>query len=390
MEITRGKIQKAKKVVVYGPEGIGKSTFASQFPDPVFIDTEGSTSSMDVARLPRPTSWNMLLEEVDYIKGHPDVCRTLVIDTIDWAEQLCVDHICSIHNKKGIEDFGYGNGYVYTKEEFGRFLNRLSDVIESGVNVVLTAHAQLRKFEQPDELGAYDRWELKLGKKTSSQTSPLVKEWADMLLFANYKTYSVAVDKDGKKHKAQGGKRVMYTSHHPCWDAKNRYDLPEICDFDYQVIKGILEDGSQKEEKKAPAPKEQKKEAPAKQPEKPAQKAEESFMSIPPEADEEVPFEKEGKKDPPKEKKSEQDPSKSDTFRLPDHIPKKLQDLMYPNLASEEEVMEAVYQRGYFPRGTPFQNLPQDFVDGVLIGAWSQVMNVIREMRSKYDIPFND
>lgn len=389
MEITRGKIQKAKKVVVYGPEGIGKSTFASQFPDPVFIDTEGSTAAMDVARLPRPTSWNMLLKEVEYIKSHPETCRTLVIDTIDWAEQLCVDHICSIHNKKGIEDFGYGNGYVYTKEEFGRFLNRLSDVIEVGVNIVLTAHAQLRKFEQPDELGAYDRWELKLGKKTQSQTSPLVKEWADMLLFCNYKTYSVATDKDGKKHKAQGGKRVMYTSHHPCWDAKNRYGLPEMCDFDYQVIKGILEEGSRKEEKKAPAPKEQKQKAPLKQPEKPMQKAEESFMNIPPEADEEVPF-NQTEKEPPKEKKTEPDPAKSETFRLPDHIPKKLQDLMYPNLASEEEVMEAVYQRGYFPRGTPFQNLPQDFVDGVLIGAWPQVMNVIREMRSKYDIPFNN
>ena len=390
MEITRGKIQKAKKVVVYGPEGIGKSTFASRFPDPVFIDTEGSTSSMDVARLPRPTSWNMLLEEIDYIKSHPGECRTLVIDTVDWAEQLCVDYICSVHNKKGIEDFGYGNGYVYAKEEFGRFLNRLTDVIEAGVNVVLTAHAQLRKFEQPDELGAYDRWELKLGKKTASQTSPLVKEWADMLLFANYKTYSVAVDKDGKKHKAQGGKRVMYTSHHPCWDAKNRYDLPEICDFDYQVIKGILDDGSQKAEKKAPAPKEQKKEAPAKQPEKPAQKAEESFMNIPPEADEEVPYNQANKKDDPPKKKQEPDPSNSETFRIPDHIPKKLQDLMYPNLVSEEEIMEAVYQRGYFPRNTPFQNLPQDFVDGVLIGAWPQVMNMIREMRSKYNIPFKN
>lgn len=390
MKITKGKIQKAKKVVVYGPEGIGKSTFAALFPNPVFIDTEGSTSAMDVARLPRPTSWNMLLEEVEYIKSHPGECRTLVIDTIDWAEQLCVDHICSVHNKKGIEDFGYGNGYVYAKEEFGRFLNRLTDVIEAGVNVVLTAHAQLRKFEQPDELGAYDRWELKLGKKTVSQTSPLVKEWADMLLFANYKTYSVAVDKDGKKHKAQGGKRVMYTSHHPCWDAKNRYDLPEICDFDYQVIKGILEDGSQKAEKKAPAPKEQKKEAPAKQPEKPAQKAEESFMNIPPEADEEVPYNQANKKDDPPKKKQEPDPSNSETFRIPDHIPKKLQDLMYPNLVSEEEIMEAVYQRGYFPRNTPFQNLPQDFVDGVLIGAWPQVMNMIREMRSKYNIPFKN
>ena len=166
-----------------------------------------------------------------------------MIDTINTRSSVCVEHICAKHNKSGIEDFGYGNGYVYTKEEFGRFLNRLSDVIEAGINVVLTAHAQLRKFEQPDEMGAYDRWELKLGKKTQSQTSPLVKEWADMLLFCNYKTHTVAVDDKGKKHKAMGGKRVMYTSHHPCWDAKNRYGLPEECEFDYGVISGIIEKG---------------------------------------------------------------------------------------------------------------------------------------------------
>ena len=242
MEITRGKIARAKKVVVYGPEGIGKSTFASKFPNPVFIDTEGSTNDMDVARLPRPSSWQMLLEEIDYIKNNPSVCETLVIDTIDWAEQLCVESICSKHGKSGIEDFGYGNGYVYAKEEFGRFLNHLEDVVERGVNVVLTAHAQMRKFEQPDEMGAYDRYELKLGKKTSSQTSPLVKEWADMLLFANYRTYSVAVDKDGKKHKAQGGRRVMYTNHHPCWDAKNRYGLEDEIPFDYAEISKIIEE----------------------------------------------------------------------------------------------------------------------------------------------------
>lgn len=220
MEIIRGKIPGAKKVVVYGPEGIGKSTFASRFPEPLFIDTEGSTKELDVARTPAPSSWTMLKEQVRYVIGHPEICRTLVIDTIDWAEQLCVEDICTSHQKKGIEDFGYGNGYVYVREEFGRFLNLLNDVVEKGIHVVLTAHAQMRKFEQPDELGAYDRWEMKLGKKTSSQTTPLVKEWADMLLFANYKTYSVAVDDKGKKHKAQGGKRVMYTQHHPCWDAK--------------------------------------------------------------------------------------------------------------------------------------------------------------------------
>lgn len=377
MEITKGKIQKAKKVVIYGPEGIGKSTFAAQFPGAVFIDTEGSTNDMDVARLPRPTSWNMLFDEIDYIKTHPDECKTLVIDTIDWAELFCVEHICATHNKKGIEDFGYGNGYVYTKEEFGRFLNKLSDLIEVGVNVVLTAHAQLRKFEQPDELGAYDRWELKLGKKTQSQTSPLVKEWADMLLFANYKTFSIAVDKDGKKHKGQGGKRTMYTQHHPCWDAKNRFGLPEECEFSYEVIRNIIEQ-SETEPKKEPA---QVKPEPVK---KEPVKQQESFMQTPIDADEEVDFN--ATAPPIEDEKYKQ----TELFHLNDYIPKALQDLMYPNLVSEEEIMEAVYERGFFPRGTPFQNLPQEFVDGCLIGAWPQVLDVIKGMRSKCNIPFEN
>ena len=109
MEITRGKIKKAKKVVIYGPEGIGKSTFASRFPDPVFIDTEGSTNDMDVARLPRPTSWTMLMEEIDYIKKTPGVGREVGIDTIDWAGQLLVEPMCAERNKYAYGELGCGS-----------------------------------------------------------------------------------------------------------------------------------------------------------------------------------------------------------------------------------------------------------------------------------------
>ena len=90
MEIITGKQATALKIVVYGPEGIGKSTFASKFPRPVFIDTEGSTKHMDVARTPRPTSWAMLMEQVRYFRDRPGEYATLVIDTADWAEQLCI------------------------------------------------------------------------------------------------------------------------------------------------------------------------------------------------------------------------------------------------------------------------------------------------------------
>ncbi len=378
MQITKGKVKSAKKVVCYGPEGIGKSTFASKFPNAVFIDTEGSTKDMDVARLPRPSSWEYLLQEIQYVKDNPDVCGSLIIDTVDWAEQLCVEHICDKHHKDGIESFGYGTGYVFTKEEFGRFLNKLEDLVEAGINVVLTAHAHIKKFEQPDEMGAYDRWELKLGKKTSSQTAPLVKEWADMLLFVNYKTYSVAVDDKGKKHKGQGGKRIMYTSHHPCWDAKNRYGLPDECEFEYEVIRYIIESSDMGKQKHT------------KWEEKKAENPLPDFMSLPEaDVDEEVDFDTKQKVYEKKEPNPEPDISKSETFRLNDYIPKALQDLMYVNLVSEEELMEAVNSRGIFPKGTPFVNLPKDYIDGCLIAAWPKVLAVIKDIRSKQEIPFD-
>lgn len=231
MNITTGTIVSAQKVVVYGPEGVGKTSFAAQFPDPLFIDTEGGTKQIDVKRAnPSPTSWGMLLGYVREVSANPALCATLVIDTADWAEQLCVSHVCAKHDVKGIEDFAWGKGFTYVKEEFGRLLNLLQDVIERGVNVVVCAHSQIKKFEQPDEMGAYDRYELKLSK----QTAPLVKEWCDMLLFATYKT--IVTVQDNSKGKAQGNRRVMRTSHAAAWDAKNRCSLPDEMDLDYSKI----------------------------------------------------------------------------------------------------------------------------------------------------------
>lgn len=229
--ITNTRKTKPMKVVLYGVEGIGKTTFVSHFPDPIFIDTEGSTGFIDAKKLPDPDSWAMLLEEIAYMAQNPQG-KTLVIDTADWAEELAKQHLMAKHKWQAIDQTDYGTRYVALSNEIIRLLRGLEMVKNAGMNVVLTAHAVQKKFELPDQVGSFDRYVLKLEKRDAA----LIKEWCDMLLFANYKTTVVASGSGSKK--ATGGQRVMYTTHMPAWDAKNRLGLPDELPFEYEAIKG--------------------------------------------------------------------------------------------------------------------------------------------------------
>lgn len=363
MQITRGKRARAQKVVIYGPEGIGKSTFAAEFPNPVFIDTEGSTDNMDVARLDKPTSWTMLNNEIAFIKANPTECGTLVIDTIDWAESMAVTHVCSQHGKQGIEDFGWGKGYTYVQEEMGRFLNSLSDLVDMGINVVLTAHAQIKKFEQPDEMGSYDRYELKLGQKTGSKTAPLVKEWADMVLFANYKTLVMTTD-NGKK-KAQGGERVMYTNHRPAWDAKNRHGLPDEMPFNYNGVAHIFASQQvQAPQQATPTPQQTQTELPIDM----SQVASKPQNSV------------------PEEPQAQTEPTQP--IQYDSNLPTSLTDLMKQESVTEEELQKVAYIRGHFPLGTPIENFPPDYWD-MIVAHWKETLEVIKnQVRTEPELPF--
>ena len=126
--IPGGAIPAPVKVVLYGVEGIGKSSLAARFPGAVFIDTEGGTKRLDVRRLPAPTSWQMLTEEVAAAAAGGVDCQTLVLDTADWAEKLCMAAVCQRLRVKGIEDIGYGKGYTYVKEDFARLRQALGQV----------------------------------------------------------------------------------------------------------------------------------------------------------------------------------------------------------------------------------------------------------------------
>ena len=354
MVLERGAKIKPLKVLIYGPEGVGKSTFASHFPSPVFIDTEGSTDHMDVVRTPKPQTWAELIGYVDDAIHDPSQMMTLVIDTADWAERLCMTSILDKNHWTSIEQPGYGKGYTALMEEFGKLLDKLSLLRDRGVNVVFTAHAQMRTVTLPEETGNYDRWELKMQKKTS----PLVKEWADMILFANYKTM-VIKDESSGKNKARGGQRVMYTTHTTTYDAKNRFGLPDELPFDYAKIAHLIPQHIPEQVQQTQPPVQEQVQMPAPTP-APAPAPQQTAPVLEPQP-------------------------------IPDDLPseehRQLYTLMQQARFSEEDVMHTINDfLGIFPHGTNIRQYPPDWLKENIIAGWQQFADVCNA--EKLNMPF--
>jgi hypothetical protein len=218
MNIQKGPIQCPQKVVIYGPEGVGKTTLAASFPSPLFIDTEASTKQLDVARITAKT-WAEIEEPFTKAASLSEF-STLVLDTVDWAARILQARVCVDHKKASIEDFGFGKGYTLVAEEFTKFLNLCTKATECGKTIVFLAHSHVKRYDSPE--ASYDRYELKMHK----QIAHLLMEAADAVLFANYRT-TITEESNGKTRAVGGKERVLYTSHTAAWDAKNRHNLPE-------------------------------------------------------------------------------------------------------------------------------------------------------------------
>lgn len=373
MNISRGPMKTAIRVGIYGTEGVGKTTFASNFPGAVFIDTEGSTKHLDVARFDSPESLNDVLDQLNYVVGHPDTIGTIVIDTVDWLEKLIFRAVCDEKKIQSIEDIGYGKGYVFAKQKMQGLLELLDLIIARGIHVVLVCHSMIRKFELPDEMGSYDRYMLKLNEKN---IAPLIKEWVDMLLFVNYKT-DIVTDQDGKTKKGKGGqKRVMYANHNACWDAKNRFGLPDEIPFDYGQIAHLFG------EAKPVEPVEIAKEEPPK-PERVEPKASaEIVATVPAVSEAEAP--KKAKKPLPNttrpESMTSDDPEKDGLLATlwGKMIARKIYDPMI--------IQAVVADKDYYELTTPVKDYDKDFIEGCLIGAWDTV-NELAQTKI-HDLPF--
>ena len=373
MNITRGIIKSPLRVVISGVPGIGKSTFVSYAPNPLFIDTEGSTKQLNVARADDPTSFAMLMNEVDAVINDPSICDTLVIDTIDWAEKLASNQVIASNNWKSIEDGGYGSGYKKIYELMAKLLDKLSLVITKGINVFLVAHTALRKVEQPDEMGSYDRWELKLQNSPKCNVAAMVNEWADMVLFANYKTM-IMVDDKTKKGKGVGGQRVMYTSYRPAWNAKNRFGLPDECPFDYGVIAPYIPSKQPPIQTPSFTPVVQPQEAPPMQ-EVPKAPPAPPTPSAPPVAPAPAPA-------PVLDLVPEPEPT---NYPTPSHS--KLYAMMRQNNMTEAMVCGAIEHMQFYPKGTPITMYAPDFIEGFMLPNWSDIVDLAYKM-SDEDLPF--
>lgn len=169
-----------------------------------------------------------------------------------------------------------------------------------------------------------------------------------MVLFANYKTFTVQTDDKGQKFKAQGGKRIMYTSHHPCWDAKNRFGLADELPFEYAQIAHCI--GGKPVQAAQPTP---------------------TGTAVPMQQMNAV---------------LDETPAAEEAYSIPSYVPKALADLMRPEHVTAEEIQMAIGQKGYYPEDTPISSYDPAFVQGVLIGAWPKVFSVIRSNR---DLPFD-
>lgn len=377
-EINTGVVKTPLKVIIYGTEGVGKTTLASKFPKPLFIDAENGSGALNVARYPYPTSWQMLMSEVQEFLNNPQGYKTLVIDSIDWAEAKAIEMICAGIKVNGIEDIGWSKGYTYLNEEMGRLLNLLTEVINRGVNVVLIAHMVIRTITKPEETGSYDRYELKLKQAKNGNNCQLVKEWADLILFCNYREFLVTDKTTGTtgKKKATGGKeRIMYTEHAATWDAKNRFGLPEVLPLDFKSIAHLFSDNY---EVKAT---EQIKEQPAvntitkTQQAEPVEQPNPEVNNWTTNTDTHLSIDSTWKPTP----------YTAEEEAIMAELPKALTDLMKSKQVHPSEIQRAVSIKGYFTKDTPIKNYDPEFIQGCLIGAWPAVMELIQTDR---DLPF--
>jgi len=226
-KITRGIQAEPFRFLVYGVEGVGKSVFATQAPDPIFVTTEDGAGRIDVPKFPLAESFDEVIGNLNALLIEQHSFGTVVIDSIDWLEKLAVQKILEDNPKmKTLADFGYGQGYARLIPLFEQIIDMLNQLRrKKTMHIVLISHSKMEKIEDPSG-GAYDQSSPRLDRRING----LVREWVDIIGFATYAITKVE-EKAGfgtrtvaKPVKDQDGNdRILYLESTPAIVAKNRY-----------------------------------------------------------------------------------------------------------------------------------------------------------------------
>ena len=229
--IQRGKMPMPPRLMVYGTEGIGKSTYAANAPKPIFVQTEDGLGEIDCNRFPLAETFDKVISALSELYSEQHDYQTVVIDSLDWLERLIWDDVCREYGVKSIEkvDGGYAKGYTHALTQWREVVDGLDALRrERGMAVILIAHAKIEKFEDP-ESAAYDRYSPRLHKHASA----LLTEWCDAVVFATRRFRTESEDAGFNRTRsiavalgAEGGERILRTVGGPSCIAKNRYGLP--------------------------------------------------------------------------------------------------------------------------------------------------------------------
>lgn len=251
--IKHGRQPMPPRLIVYGTEGIGKSTFASEAPQPVFVQTEDGLAEIDCDKFPLATRLEDVQTALLELFSEQHDYQTVVIDSLDWLERLIWDELCRQHNVTSIEkvDGGYAKGYTHALTHWRQVLDSLNRLrSERGMVVICIAHSKIEKFEDP-ETSAYDRYSPRLNKHAQA----LVCEWSDAVLFASRKFRTQTEDAGFGRKRAiaaavgkGGGERVLRCVGGPTCIAKNRFRLPEELPLNWAAFMNALSSNPQNEE----------------------------------------------------------------------------------------------------------------------------------------------
>lgn len=220
------------RILMYGVNGIGKTTFGSAAPNPVFILTERGLGKIK-ADFFEVDSFQQVVECIESLLNEEHKFQTLVIDSIDWLEALLFTHVAKEADKQNIADIGYGKGYSIAEDRWFDLTRLLDQLIEvKKMSIILIGHALVKKYDNPDT-ESYDRYRLDMHEKSAR----VLIDWSDIVLFSNYKVYVQTTEGsfNKKEHKGIGnGERVMYSEERPAFIAKNRYGLPPELPLSWQ------------------------------------------------------------------------------------------------------------------------------------------------------------